>query len=618
MRASSTKVGLLALSVALIGPVAEAQAAPAPPPVMAVEFRPAVDDLQIAVWLEDTAGTFLQTAFITRAVGTFGIGNRPGEFDLKSGFRWPYGRRTNALPIWAHRHGKTYPLIVFEDGRDGSVAYHEEDSSPEAYFCRPTQSTEQYCYRSSPDASCTFIPYPLTSSQGVAKGIPGGGLTVDAITCPSVATLSKGRVNATGQTTVYPPRNDLNPQAFAAGRDDPSIKTYAGLNTLDAVSRATPTAARAYPIFVMIDSLADGDYVVQVEVNREFDQNMYHDYPDHPDDETIWNDFGTRQLGQPSVLYTLPITVQNHQVVAAHVKDYSGYGAWDGATGDVSPPDHTISTTDGTGAGRLAMLTDETGQFRVRAVPSTEILPGADGGPDGGNPGDGGSSGDGGEGDGGGDPCAHLGVPGLEVVKADPGQVKLRVTGVSAPPGYIFEYDLRYNVGDPVTQSTVDSATPGPLVPILSAGQTADVSVGGLKPQTHYYFAVRTSGVCGNSRAAFADVQTPRTAFTTLHGCFVATAAFGSPLAREVDVLRRVRDQYLLKSELGQKLVALYYATSPPLAARIAADEELRRVARGLLVPVVVTSRMLLGGPGPGSLPGPAPAPVGQPSSSGR
>jgi hypothetical protein len=295
------------------------------------------------------------------------------------------------------------------------------------------------------------------------------------------------------------------------------------------------------------------------------------------------------------------------------VRDYSGYGAWDGATGDVSPPDTTISTDPGTGAGRLAILTDESGDFRVRAVPSNEVLPGPDGGPppaDGGNPGDGGPGpGPDQGGSDGGDPCTGLGLPGLEVVKADPGQVKLKVTGVNAPPGYVFEYDLRYSVGEPVTQSNVDSATPGPLVPILGGGQTADVSVGGLKPQTHYYFAVRTVGVCGTSRASFADVQTPRTPYTTLKGCFVATAAFGSPLAAEVGVLRKFRDQYLLKSDLGQKLVSLYYATSPPLARRIAADEELRRVARGLLVPVVVTSRMLLGGPDrPPATPGPAAA----------
>jgi hypothetical protein len=359
------------------------------------------------------------------------------------------------------------------------------------------------------------------------------------------------------------------------------------------VTKATPVASQPYVIFVPLDDLPDGDYRLQVEVNREFDQNSDHDYPDHPDDESVWDDFGTRQLGQPSVLYTLPVTVQGRQVIPARVADYAGYGAWDGATGDVQAPDATISTTAGSGAGRLAVLADKEGEFRVRAVPSSEILPGPDGGVPDGGPGDGGAdsvSPDSGN------PCDAALVPGLEVVKADPGEVTLKVTGVNAPAGYIFEYDLRYSVGEPVTQESVDGATPGPLVPILAGGQTAEVSVGGLKPQTHYYFALRTSGLCGTSAASFADVQTPRTPYATIKGCFVATAAFGSPLAREVGVLRTLRDRYLLASPEGQKLVALYYAASPPLARRIAADEELRRVARGLLVPAVETARLLLGG----------------------
>src|SRR5579885_2982340 len=57
---------------------------------------------QIAVWVEDTSGHFLQDVFVTRLVGLLGLGNRPGQALLKSDFRWPYGRRPMALPIWAH------------------------------------------------------------------------------------------------------------------------------------------------------------------------------------------------------------------------------------------------------------------------------------------------------------------------------------------------------------------------------------------------------------------------------------------------------------------------------------------------------------------------------------
>ncbi|MEM9490026.1 MAG: hypothetical protein AAGC55_12840, partial [Myxococcota bacterium] len=35
-------------------------------------------DLQIVVWLEDAAGNFVDTLFITELTGTYGLGNRPG------------------------------------------------------------------------------------------------------------------------------------------------------------------------------------------------------------------------------------------------------------------------------------------------------------------------------------------------------------------------------------------------------------------------------------------------------------------------------------------------------------------------------------------------------------
>jgi hypothetical protein len=70
-------------------------------------------------------------------------------------------------------------------------------------------------------------------------------------------------------------------------------------------------------------------------------------------------------------------------------------------------------------------------------------------------------------------------------------------------------------------------------------------------------------------------------------GCFIATAAFGSYLAPEVQILRAFRDRWLLTSLAGRRLVAYYYRLSPPLAQRISEHAGWRTVARMTLTPVV-------------------------------
>ena len=70
--------------------------------------------------------------------------------------------------------------------------------------------------------------------------------------------------------------------------------------------------------------------------------------------------------------------------------------------------------------------------------------------------------------------------------------------------------------------------------------------------------------------------------------CFIATAAYGSPTAEQLDVLREFRDVVLLESTLGSQFVSLYYQVSPPIADFIAGNELLRTVVRELLVDPIV------------------------------
>jgi len=71
-------------------------------------------------------------------------------------------------------------------------------------------------------------------------------------------------------------------------------------------------------------------------------------------------------------------------------------------------------------------------------------------------------------------------------------------------------------------------------------------------------------------------------------GCFIATAAYGTPTAKQIDVLREFRDVALLKSTIGSQFVALYYQLSPPIADFIAENELLRTLVRELVVDPIV------------------------------
>ncbi|MDH5228572.1 MAG: hypothetical protein OEY38_00720 [Gammaproteobacteria bacterium] len=73
--------------------------------------------------------------------------------------------------------------------------------------------------------------------------------------------------------------------------------------------------------------------------------------------------------------------------------------------------------------------------------------------------------------------------------------------------------------------------------------------------------------------------------------CFIATAAYGSYLEPEVQILRDFRDQYLLNFKLGRWLVDKYYFYSPPIANFIAQHENVRRVTRWSLTPLVIFAK---------------------------
>jgi len=58
---------------------------------------------QIAIWLSDEKGVFVDTVYVTRYIAKKGLGNRRGGLDDKWG-----GPRLSTLPVWAHSRGVDY------------------------------------------------------------------------------------------------------------------------------------------------------------------------------------------------------------------------------------------------------------------------------------------------------------------------------------------------------------------------------------------------------------------------------------------------------------------------------------------------------------------------------
>jgi hypothetical protein len=81
---------------------------------------------------------------------------------------------------------------------------------------------------------------------------------------------------------------------------------------------------------------------------------------------------------------------------------------------------------------------------------------------------------------------------------------------------------------------------------------------------------------------------------TSDDGCFIATAAYGTPLAIEVGIFSRFRDEVLLSSGMGRQFVKAYQKLSPPLAGFIARRPWLKMIVRAWLKPIVKVSRMLV------------------------
>jgi hypothetical protein len=78
--------------------------------------------------------------------------------------------------------------------------------------------------------------------------------------------------------------------------------------------------------------------------------------------------------------------------------------------------------------------------------------------------------------------------------------------------------------------------------------------------------------------------------FFCVTSCYIATAAYGTPMAKEIEILREFRDKYLMTNPVGKGLVEFYYRVSPPIAEFITEHPTLKPIVRAGLVPAVAVS----------------------------
>ncbi len=77
-------------------------------------------------------------------------------------------------------------------------------------------------------------------------------------------------------------------------------------------------------------------------------------------------------------------------------------------------------------------------------------------------------------------------------------------------------------------------------------------------------------------------------------GCFIATAAYGTPFSEEIKILKLFRDRTLSKFVLGQIFIDTYYLYSPKIAKFIAKSGFRRWLVRFALNPAVFFIKLFM------------------------
>ena len=280
-----------------------------------------------------------------------------------------------------------------------------------------------------------------------------------------------------------------------------------------------------------------------------------------PSDITF-GDYGLPYRGQPSIVYRVPFTVATTPTTASSAT-YFGYGDPDGVDGNVRPPDPTITIdTPGSGASRLELVSDGGDMYRVRV----SVDPNQSGAP----------------------PPAPAALAPSEL-EPDCDDDVVRRARRSACWRRSAATTSAIRASDEMTAANfADSMPVTAHVGADDAGHARDRSSS---------MACCPRPTTGSASARSTVVTTPASSRSrrsrrrrersgSVDACFVATAAYGSLLANDVEMLRHVRDTMLRTNVLGELGVETYYTFGPALAGarrreRPTARERTVRLAAG-------------------------------------
>ena len=150
----------------------------------------------------------------------------------------------------------------------------------------------------------------------------------------------------------------------------------------------------------------------------------------------------------------------------------------------------------------------------------------------------------------------------------------------------MFSQDNGLTWSEPVPMYDVDAGLPRNPISVIYDGSSSFLAV---------WWAGEDWGVEGDIFIARGSTLSPGGGGGN---CFIATAAYGTPLADDINVLRAVRDSYMLNNAAGAAFVDTYYRLSPPVADAVATNAPLKAVVRTLLTPVVIVCSFVLAMPG--------------------